>query len=223
MELDLKNESPNRWIKRVVFLSWFTIIYNLVEGLFSVWFGVKENSIALAGFGFDSFIEVGAALLILWRYQDAKGMDEISNQKREVIATKGIAILFLILALSSLLSAGFQLINHKQPETTLPGTMVSLLSLSFMFYLWRAKLQAAEALQSKSVKKDADCSQACIKLSVILLLGSLLFLLFPSLWWADSVAAVLLSFLIGKEGWETYQAANRPDFAGGCGCHQSSS
>lgn len=219
MEINLENGSPDRWIKRAIFLSWFTIIYNLIEGLFSIWFGIAESSVSLAGFGFDSFIEVGAALLILWRYQDTKGTDEISNQKREIIATKGIAILFLVLAVSTLLSAVFQLINHKQPATTLPGTLISLLSLSFMFYLWKAKLQAADALQSKSVKKDADCSKACIKLSVVLLLGSLLFFLFPSLWWADSVAAGLLSFLIGKEGWETYQAAHRPDFAGGCGCH----
>jgi len=74
-------------------------------------------------------------------------------------------------------------------------------------------------LDSKTILKDADCSLACIKLSFILFVGSLLFLWFPHFWWADAVAAIGLAVVIAKEGWETISAASKPDFDGGCGCN----
>jgi len=87
-----------------------------------------------------------------------------------------------------------------------------------MFYLWAAKKRVAAALNSSTVMKDADCSLACIKLSSILFAGSLLFLLFPGLWWVDGVAGIILAIFIGKEGFETIIATRNPDFVGGCGC-----
>jgi divalent metal cation (Fe/Co/Zn/Cd) transporter len=87
-----------------------------------------------------------------------------------------------------------------------------------MFYLWTAKRAVARALDSSTVAKDAVCSLACIKLSGVLLAGSLLYWLSPKLWWVDSAAALALALLIGREGLETVRAARRADFSGGCGC-----
>jgi divalent metal cation (Fe/Co/Zn/Cd) transporter len=101
---------------------------------------------------------------------------------------------------------------------TFAGLIVSCVSLSFMFYLWNAKKKLSHSLNSQTMAKDADCSLACIKLSGILFAGSLLFILFPSLWWVDQAAAIALSFVIGKEGWETIKAARHKNFSGGCGC-----
>jgi len=61
------------FIKRAILLSWFTIGYNLVEGFVSIAFGVGDESIALAGFGVDSLIEVASAVLILWRFRSEIG------------------------------------------------------------------------------------------------------------------------------------------------------
>ena len=66
--------------------------------------------------------------------------------------------------------------------------------------------------------KDAGCSLACFQLSAVLLVGSLVFWVAPALWWADAVAALVLAFFIGREGFETVRAARREDFSGGCGC-----
>ena len=52
-------------IRRAIWLSYFTIGYNLVEGAVSIAFGVSEGSIALAGFGVDSLIEVASAFIVL--------------------------------------------------------------------------------------------------------------------------------------------------------------
>jgi divalent metal cation (Fe/Co/Zn/Cd) transporter len=87
-----------------------------------------------------------------------------------------------------------------------------------MAYLWRAKLGAARALDSAALAADAACSRACIQLSVVLFAGSLLFLLFPALWWVDGAAALGLALLIGKEGLGMIRAARSRGFTGGCGC-----
>ena len=94
-----------------------------------------------------------------------------------------------------------------------------VLSLSFMYWLWRAKLRTARALDSHSLMGDAACSRSCMQLSGVLFGGSLLFRLAPSLWWVDAVAALVLSGFIAWEGVAGIRAARRPDFPGGCGCH----
>lgn len=214
-------EARDRLITRVLWLSWFTIAYNLIEGVVSVGFGVAEESVSLAGFGLDSFIEVASALIVIWRFKGESGLGASLELERERRATLGIGILFLALALVTGLASGLQLWRQEHPATTIPGVVISALSLSFMFYLWNAKKKAGKALASPTVLKDAACSLACIKLSVTLFLGSLLFAIFPSFWWADATAGGVLALLIAKEGWETIQAARSEDFSGGgCGCSE---
>lgn len=203
-------------VRKAIHLSWFTIGYNLLEGLVSISYGVSDESIALAGFGADSLIEVGSAFLVLWRFRGESGEVRVLPVERERRATLGIGMLFLLLAFSAASAAAIQLVQMNRPDTTLPGLIISALSLSFMFFLWRAKVKVGSELGSSAVLADAACSLACIKLSVVLFLGSLLWLAAPALWWADSVAAILIAALVAREGWETIQHAREPDFSGGC-------
>jgi divalent metal cation (Fe/Co/Zn/Cd) transporter len=208
-----------RWLVYARFLAIFTIGYNLLEGLVSMGFGWADDSMALFGFGADSFIEVGSALLVLWRLRGNEEGCESERLKRERRAVLGIGILFVLLALGTAMGAVFQLISHHHPDTTIPGLLVSVLSLGFMFWLWRSKQKAAKTLDSRSLEGDAACSLACIQLSTVLFAGSLVFLLVPMFWWADAVAALLLSAFIAQEGISGIRAASKPDFTGGCGCH----
>lgn len=200
------------WRRRALWLSALTIAYNLAEGLVSMAFGWTDDSIALFGFGADSFIEVASALLVLWKLLDH------GNLERERKATRAIGWLFLALTAGIAGGALLQLAAQRHPPTTVPGLVISLLSLSFMVFLWRAKLQATRALDSATVAADAACSLACIQLSLVLFAGSLLFLLAPALWWVDAVAALALAALIGKEGVGMIRAARSAAFTGGCGC-----
>lgn len=204
------------FISKAVLLAWFTIGFNLLEGLVSVAFGVQEESFALLGFGLDSFIEVFSAVLVLWRFKGEQGLDAVLSLNKERRATFGIGILFLLLGAGTILASTVQWMSHAQPNTTLPGFIIAAVSLSFMFYLWRAKVNVARELDSATMMKDARCSLACIELSAVLLLGSLLFLLSPSLWWADSLSAIVIGGLILQEGIGTVRAARRDDFSGGC-------
>ncbi len=204
--------NQDQWRRRALWLSALTIAYNLVEGVVSMAFGWADDSIALFGFGADSFIEVASALLVLWKLLDH------GNLARERKATLGIGRLFLALATGMAGGALLQLMARHHPPTTVPGLVISALSLACMVFLWRAKRQAAQALDSATLEADAACSLACIQLSAVLFAGSLLFLLLPGLWWVDAAAALGLALLIGREGLGMVRAARSAAFTGGCGC-----
>lgn len=209
---------PEAWLAHARTLALVTILYNLLEGAVSMGFGASDDSVALFGFGADSFIEVGSAALVLWRLQAGLGR-AVPRVHRERLATRGIGILFLLLSAGTAVGAVVQLLTHRHPETTLPGVIISIASLAFMAWLWRAKKRAATALDSRAMEGDAACSLACIQLSGVLFLGSVLFILWPVLWWIDALAALVLSGFIAKEGIQGIRAASKPDFSGGCGCH----
>eukprot|EP01083_Nonionella_stella_P112389 330519_1 len=86
-----------------------------------------------------------------------------------------------------------------------------------MAFLWLAKLRAAVVLDSSTLFSDAQCSLGCIQLSVILFVGSLLFMLYDRLWWVDSATTLIIATLIFREGVKTVRASFRADFDG-CAC-----
>lgn len=202
-------------MRRAWSLAWFTVIYNLLEGAVSIWFGLGDDSVALWGFGFDSLIEVASAMVVMARLRHGFKTKSTEPERRAVLA---IGALFVLLALAVQLGAILQLNSRHHPPSTLPGLVISSVSLAFMCFLWRAKIRAANALDSAALKSDAACSLACIQLSSVLFAGSLLFMLSPGLWWLDGAAAILLGLLILKEGAEGIRAARSPGFTGGCGC-----
>jgi divalent metal cation (Fe/Co/Zn/Cd) transporter len=206
------------WLRWAAALAWATVTFNLVEGLVSMGFGAADGSIALLGFGADSFFEVGSALLVLWRLRAGAGSHAADQRARERFATRGIGVLLGLLGAGTAAGAALQLAARRHPDTALPGLLISLVSLAFMFVLWRAKRRAARALDSRALASDAACSLACMKLSSVLLSGCLLFIAWPALWWLDGAAAVVLAALIGREGWEMVRASLDPAFEGGCGC-----
>jgi len=211
------NANRAEWVAWAQGLALFTILYNLAEGFVSMGFGWHDESLALFGFGADSFIEVASAGLVLWRLREEGRGCRAST--REQGATFGIGLLFLLLGSGAALGAMGQLWAHAHPTTTVPGVAISLLSLGFMCFLWRAKKRAATSLDSRTLEGDAACSLACIQLSGVLLGGSLLFWVAPVLWWVDAAAALLLSVFIAREGLAMVRASRRADFSGGCGCH----
>lgn len=210
------SDPATNWRTRARLLAWFTVSYNLFEGLVSIGFGVHDDSVALWGFGLDSLVEVASALVVLWRL---RGDLHTRATQRERTATLAIGGLFLLLALSISAGSALQLRAGRHPDTTVPGMVIAAASLSFMVWLWRAKRATARALDSRALEGDAACSLACIQLSAVLLAGSAVYALVPRLWWADAIAGLGLAILIAREGISMLRAARKPDFQGGCGCH----
>ena len=183
-------------------LEYFTIAWNLLEGLVAVVAGAIAGSISLVGFGIDSFIEVTSGSVLLWRMSvDAEVQDRELNEKRSL---RIVGVCFLLLAAYIAHESALDLWSQRAPEHSIPGIVLACVSLVVMPLLSRAKRKVGRALGSAAMHADAKQTEFCTYLSAILLAGLLLNALF-GLWWADSVAALIMVPIIAKEGIEGLQ------------------
>lgn len=191
---------------RANYLALFTIFYNLVEGGASVWFGAADETLALFGFGVDSFIEVISAVGVwhMLRRIRANGGESRDEFEQRALRITGAA--FYILSAGLVITAGLNLYQQHKPETTLWGIVISLLSISFMWFLIRQKTSVGTALNSPAILADAACSRACLYLSMVLMLSSVGYEL-TGIGSLDAIGAILISWLTIREGKEAFGKA----------------
>lgn len=177
-------------------LEYFTIAWNSLEGLIAVGAGATAGSISLVGFGVDSFIEVTSGAALLWRIA---ADDDVRREQREAIAVRVVGLCFLGLAAYVAYDAATGLATGSRPHTSGVGIALAALSLLVMPMLSRAKRQVARALASGAMRADARQTDFCAYLSGILLVGLALNAV-GGWWWADPIAALIMTPLITKEG-----------------------
>ena len=180
-------------------LEYFTIVWNLIEGLVAVIAGLAAGSISLVGFGIDSFIEVTSGATLLWRM--SVDPDVTRRVQNERLALRVVGVCFIALAAFIAYESMCDLIRRKAPEHSIPGIVLACLSLIAMPVLSRAKRKVASALRSAAMHADAKQTDFCVYLSAILLCGLLLNALF-GIWWADPVAALVMVPIVTNEGIE---------------------
>jgi len=187
-------------------LALFTIGYNLLEGLVSVWMGISDETLALFGFGVDSFIEVISAVGVwhMLRRIRANGGETRDEFERRALRITGSA--FYLLTVGLVTTAGLNLYQQHRPETTLWGIVIALVSISFMWLLIHYKVKVGTALNSPAILADAACSRACLHLSLVLLAASLGYRL-TGIASLDALGALLIAWLSFKEGREAFDKA----------------
>ena len=178
-------------------LEYFTIAWNTAEGVVAVVAGWLAGSIALVGFGVDSFIEVTSGAALLWRM--AVDADVQRRERSEKRALRIVGLCFVGLAAYIAYESLSDLVRKHAPERSIPGVVLACISLVVMPLLSRAKMKIGEALNSIAMNADAKQNEFCAYLSAILLCGLLLNALF-GLWWADPVAALVMVPIIANEG-----------------------
>lgn len=194
-------------IRRGRVLEYLTITWNLLEGIVSVGAGLIAGSIALVGFGVDSFIESISGTALLWRLH----LDQPERRERaEQTALKVVGVSFLLLAAYVAVDAIKSLIQREPPDASYIGIAIAALSLVVMPYLARAKRKVAVVIESRAMKADSRQTDICAYLSAILLGGLLLNAIF-GWWWADPVAALIMVPIIGKEGIEALRGEKCDD------------
>ncbi len=214
-------EKPIRekWLKIAFALSIITIAYNLLEGLFSVYFGVSDDTLALSGFGLDSFVEVisgiGIAhMLIRMRLTKVESHDHFERQALRVTGAG-----FYLLAGGLVLAVILNMLHKTTPGTTLPGIIISGISIVSMYFLMAAKLKSGKILGSEAIISDAHCTKTCLYLSVILLASSSLYELFR-VPYIDLVGSLAIAWFAFSDGREAFEKVRNNKLGCGCGdCH----
>lgn len=188
---------------RALRLSYFTVVYNVLEGLVSVIAGMLAGSVALVGFGLDSFVESLSGGIMIWRFGGAPGQaSSCGAEERERRAIRLVGYTFWVLGAYVLYESVDKLLRGERPEATALGIAITGVSLLVMPALYVAKRRTAERLGSRSLAADSRQTLACMGMSVAVLAGLVLNQLF-GLWQADPVIGLLIAGLLFREGRET--------------------
>jgi divalent metal cation (Fe/Co/Zn/Cd) transporter len=198
-------------------LALLTIAYNLVEGGISVWLGLSDETLALFGFGVDSFIEVISAVGVwhMLRRISVNAGETRDEFERRALRITGTS--FYLLTVGLIVMAGINLYQGHKPETTFWGIVVSLVSISFMWLLIHYKTRVGKALDSPAILADAACSRTCLSLSLVLLAASGGFEL-TGIASLDALGALFIAWLSWREGRESLAKATGLSCSCGCTC-----
>jgi divalent metal cation (Fe/Co/Zn/Cd) transporter len=196
----------NKYYTTAMRLAFFTIFYNIVEGLISVWLGINDETLTLFGFGVDSFIEVMSGIGIAVMIMRIKQNPDSPKGIFEIKALKITGSAFYLLSVGLLIGIVYNLINHHQPETTFWGIVISLISIVTMMWLMNAKKQVGLQLNSEPIISDSNCTKVCVYMSIVLLASSLIYDV-TGFTYADVIGAIGLIYFSITEGKEAFEKA----------------
>ena len=196
----------DRYWNYALWLAVFTILYNLAEGLIAIFFGISDETLTLFGFGVDSFIEVMSGIGILAMVLRIRQNPDTDRSTFERTALRITGTSFYILAVGLGVTAVYNIVVGHKPETTLPGLIISVISIVMMWALVAGKRKVGRELNSMPILADANCTLVCIYMSLVLLASSLVYEL-TGFGFVDSLGAIGLIYFSYNEGKEAFEKA----------------
>ena len=192
----------------------FTIVYNLAEGMIATFFGFQDETLALFGFGLDSFIEMISGIGIVNMITRIRAHPKSGRSDFEKTALKITGYSFYLLVAGLTLSAVINIFLQRKPDTTFWGVVISLISIGVMLFLIYWKIKTGKLLHSQAILADANCTKVCIYMSCVLLISSGIYEL-TGFAYADSIGTLGLAWFSYKEGQECFEKATTEK---DCGC-----
>jgi len=151
-------------LKKALFLSYFTVGYNILEGLASMTAGFFSGSIALAGFGLDSFVESLSGMVMIWRLRKHGTLSIQEEEQAEQKAVRLIGYTFFIFGAYVFIESVRKLYVQSKPDPSIPGIVIAVLSLIIMPFLYYQKFTTAKEIGSRSLLADSKETLACTML-----------------------------------------------------------
>ena len=198
------------------YLAIFTIVYNLAEGLIATYFGYSDETLALFGFGVDSFIEMISGIGVVHMIIRIRNNPGTKRDQFEITALKITGYSFYALTAGLIIGAVVNIINGNKPETTFWGVIISAVSIIVMLALIYGKIRTGNALNSKPILADANCTKVCIYMSVILLISSFIYEI-TGFAYADVIGTFGLAYFSFSEGKECFEKSSNLELTCSCG------
>jgi divalent metal cation (Fe/Co/Zn/Cd) transporter len=212
----IKKIDTDKLYKITFGLAIFTIVYNIIEGLVSIYFGYQDESFTLFGFGVDSFIEAISGLgiahmVIRIRLQPDACRD---NYERTALRITGVA--FYILTAGLVATGMYNIYIGHKPESTFWGVVISVISIAVMWALIYWKRRMGKALNSNAILADAECTRVCVNMSIVLLAASVIYEI-AKIPYIDAIGTLGLAYFSFREGRECFEKAKNNEL---CSCGQ---
>jgi len=195
----MKNSKADKY-RFGLLLSYFTVAYNVIEGIVSIIVGSIIGSVALVGFGLDSFIESMSGSVMIWRLSKHGKISEEEEERVEAKAANLVGVTFFILAAYVLYEAIKSLVGNEAATPSLFGIVIAILSLLVMPTLAYLKNKTGKEIGSHSLVADSKQTVVCVLMSVALLIGLAANYYF-GISWLDPVAGLFFVIILVREGY----------------------
>ena len=151
-------------LTRALRLEYLTVGWNLVEGVIAIAAAMASGSVALLGFGIDSFVEFASGSVMIWRLLAERHADEGDEERIEHVERRAqqlVAGSLILLAVYIAWDSITSILAGDRPEPSLVGIVLAIASLSVMWWLARQKRWVGIALGSRAITADAFQTDAC--------------------------------------------------------------
>jgi divalent metal cation (Fe/Co/Zn/Cd) transporter len=182
-------------LRRGLALEYLTLLWNIVGTGVLIAAAISAASVALAGFGLDSLIEIGASTVVIWQLKGTGGAD------REFRALRLIAVAFIALAIYVSAQAAYALITASHSRHSMLGIVWTAATFLVMLALAAGKARTGKALGNRTLQTEARVTLIDAYLAAAVFLGLLLNSALDW-WWADPVAGLAVVYYSIREGRE---------------------
>ncbi len=187
----LEQPDADRLLKRGFALEWITLSWNVVGVFILAIAAVRARSVALAGFGLDSLVEIAASSVVIWELSG-------TGERRQRRALRLIGIAFVVLATYVAIQSTVVLVTGFRPKHSPLGIAWTALTAALMFTLASAKARTGHALGNPVLETEGRVTFVDGLLATAVLLGLTLNTL-AGAWWADPLAGFVIVFYGLKE------------------------
>ncbi|MCH7828150.1 MAG: cation transporter [Bacteroidetes bacterium] len=210
-------DNKKKLVNIAILLAFITITYNTIEGIISVYFGTTDDTLALLGFGVDSFVEVISGIGIAHMVLRMKFEEVVNRDKLEITSLRITGTSFYLLTAGLIFGGTINIIENSSPETTVVGIIIAVISLFTMYLLIKYKLLVGKKLNSAAIIADANCTKTCFNLSIVLLVSSGLYEIFKINYF-DVLGSFVIAYFAFKEGREAFEKAKSEKINPSCNC-----
>ena len=187
-------------LRRGFALEYATLGWNVAGIVVLAVAAITARSVALAGFGLDSLIEIGASTVVIW---ELSGTGEDRQRRALRLIGGAFALLAVYLAVQStiVLDVGFR------PRHSALGIVWTAITAAVMFVLAAGKARTGAALDNLVLKTEGRVTFTDGVLAAAVLLGLTLNSAL-GWWWADAVSGYLIVFYAVREAREIFSGGH---------------
>jgi divalent metal cation (Fe/Co/Zn/Cd) transporter len=185
-------------LRRGFALEYATLGWNVVGIVVLAIAAISARSVALAGFGLDSLIEIGASTVVIWELSGA-------GEERQRRGLRLIGYAFATLAAYLLVQSTVVLATGYHPRHSVTGIIWTAVTAAVMFALAAGKAQTGRALGNRVLQTEGRVTMIDGILATAVLVGLGLNTVL-GWWWADPAAGYVLVFYAAREVREIFFA-----------------
>ena len=179
------------WLRRGFHLEWITLSWNIAGVVILAYLAITTSSVALAGFGLDSLIEIGASTVVLWELSG-------TGAARRHRALRLIGVAFIALAVYLTAQSAIALISGHRASPSVGGIIWTAITAVVMFLLASGKGRVGAKLNNPVLVTEGRVTLIDGLLALAVLVGLVLNEAF-GWWWADPTVGFVIVYYAIRE------------------------